>query len=145
MCTPQGRFKCDQKLCLSMSDFHPESWNPLWSVGSVLTGLLSFMLSAEETVGSISTGDSEKRALARASHAFNRRNKTFRDLFPDFIRDSPPDIPRRPMSPASARSSGRRRPRQVRAEGESLVSLLTWLVVFLAVIFGVFRMITHPV
>eukprot|EP00171_Calliarthron_tuberculosum_P012422 IDg12422t1 len=102
----QGRFKCDQKLCLSMSDFHPESWNPLWSVGSVLTGLLSFMLSTEETVGSVGTSDSEKRAFARASHAFNRRFKLFRDLFPDFVRDSPPELARR----TSARSSARRRP-----------------------------------
>jgi ubiquitin-conjugating enzyme E2 J2 len=29
MITPNGRFKCCTPLCLSMSDFHPESWNPL--------------------------------------------------------------------------------------------------------------------
>ena len=23
---------------MSMSDFHPETWSPLWSVGSLLTG-----------------------------------------------------------------------------------------------------------
>ncbi|KAM3267804.1 hypothetical protein P3S67_031789 [Capsicum chacoense] len=23
-----------KKICLSMSDFHPESWNPMWSVSS---------------------------------------------------------------------------------------------------------------
>ena len=30
MHTPNGRFKTNTKLCLSMSDFHPETWNPLW-------------------------------------------------------------------------------------------------------------------
>ena len=25
------RFKTNTRLCLSMSDFHPETWNPMWS------------------------------------------------------------------------------------------------------------------
>jgi len=45
MTTPNGRFVTQKKICLSMSDFHPESWNPMWSVSSILTGLLSFMVS----------------------------------------------------------------------------------------------------
>ena len=28
--TPSGRFKEGSKLCFSFSDFHPESWNPMW-------------------------------------------------------------------------------------------------------------------
>ena len=44
MYTPNGRFKVNSRLCLSMSDFHPESWNPLWSVSSILRGLYSFMV-----------------------------------------------------------------------------------------------------
>lgn len=44
MTTPNGRFKTNQRLCLSMSDFHPETWNPMWSVSSILTGLYSFMV-----------------------------------------------------------------------------------------------------
>ena len=44
MMTPNGRFKTNQRLCVSMSDFHPETWNPMWSVSSILTGLYSFMV-----------------------------------------------------------------------------------------------------
>jgi ubiquitin-conjugating enzyme E2 J2 len=44
MLTENGRFKTNTRLCLSMSDFHPETWNPMWSVSSILTGLLSFMV-----------------------------------------------------------------------------------------------------
>jgi len=44
MITPSGRFACNRRLCLSMSDYHPETWNPLWSVASILNGLLSFMV-----------------------------------------------------------------------------------------------------
>ena len=38
MLTPSGRFQTNRRLCLSMSDFHPESWNPMWSVSTILTG-----------------------------------------------------------------------------------------------------------
>jgi ubiquitin-conjugating enzyme E2 J2 len=30
MLTPSGRFQPGRRLCLSMSDFHPESWNPMY-------------------------------------------------------------------------------------------------------------------
>ena len=36
-----------------MSDFHPESWNPLWSVSTILTGLLSFMVETQHTTGAV--------------------------------------------------------------------------------------------
>ena len=39
MLTPSGRFKPNTRLCLSMSDFHPETWNPMWSVSTILMGL----------------------------------------------------------------------------------------------------------
>jgi ubiquitin-conjugating enzyme E2 J2 len=45
MLTPSGRFQINTRLCLSISDFHPKSWNPVWSVSTILTGLLSFMVS----------------------------------------------------------------------------------------------------
>ena len=28
MYTPSGRFQTNTRICLSMSDFHPETWNP---------------------------------------------------------------------------------------------------------------------
>ena len=35
MSTPSGRFHTDCKICTSMSDFHPGSWNPAWSVANM--------------------------------------------------------------------------------------------------------------
>lgn len=35
MITPSGRFQPDKKICFSMSDFHPGSWNPAWSVATM--------------------------------------------------------------------------------------------------------------
>jgi ubiquitin-conjugating enzyme E2 J2 len=73
MITPSGRFQCNAKICMSMTDFHPESWNPLWSVGSILQGLQSFMASDELTTGGISASDSERRRLASESISYNNR------------------------------------------------------------------------
>ncbi|GAY60314.1 hypothetical protein CUMW_201030 [Citrus unshiu] len=85
MITPNGRFMTQKKLCLSMSDFHPESWNPMWSVSSILTGLLSFMMDTSPTTGSVNTTTEEKQRLAKASLAFNCKNPAFRKLFPDYV------------------------------------------------------------
>ncbi|KAI8544770.1 hypothetical protein RHMOL_Rhmol08G0320800 [Rhododendron molle] len=77
MTTPNGRFITQKKICLSMSDFHPESWNPMWSVSSILTGLLSFMMDNSPTTGSVTTTSAEKQRLAKSSLAFNCRKKMF--------------------------------------------------------------------
>merc|ERR1712018_222813 len=82
MITPNGRFKTDTRLCLSISDYHPDTWNPAWSVATILTGLLSFMLEKSPTLGSIETPDSVKRKLAASSHEFNLKDRTFCELFP---------------------------------------------------------------
>lgn len=83
MLTPNGRFKCNTRLCLSISDFHPDTWNPAWSVSTILTGLLSFMLEKSATLGSIETSDYTKRQLAAQSGPFNLKDKIFCELFPD--------------------------------------------------------------
>jgi len=85
MTTPNGRFMTQKKICLSMSDFHPESWNPMWSVSSILTGLLSFMMDNSPTTGSVNTTVAEKQRLAKSSLAFNCKNATFRKLFPEYV------------------------------------------------------------
>mmetsp|Transcript_2260 Transcript_2260/g.6859 ORF Transcript_2260/g.6859 Transcript_2260/m.6859 type:complete len:105 (+) Transcript_2260:356-670(+) len=81
MLTPNGRFETDRRLCLSMSDFHPESWCPAWSVATILKGVLSFMLEDEQTTGAIVTTAEKKRELAAVSGAWNSAHKDFRLLF----------------------------------------------------------------
>lgn len=84
MCTPSGRFEINQRLCLSMSDFHEESWNPSWSVATIITGLLSFMTGDERTTGSIVTSESVKKDLAKKSKKYNTySNPPFKDVFPE--------------------------------------------------------------
>jgi len=85
MCTPSGRFVTNRRLCLSMSDFHPETWNPMWSVGTVLIGLLSFMVDSAPTAGSIESSLTTKRKLAQQSLDYNVRDPVFCNLFPEYV------------------------------------------------------------
>ncbi|XP_022666892.1 ubiquitin-conjugating enzyme E2 J2-like isoform X1 [Varroa jacobsoni] len=82
MSTPNGRFKTNTRLCLSISDFHPETWNPTWSAGPILLGLQSFMCENTPTLGSVESSDHEKRLLAEQSIEFNLRDRQFCELFP---------------------------------------------------------------
>mmetsp|Transcript_10895 Transcript_10895/g.36767 ORF Transcript_10895/g.36767 Transcript_10895/m.36767 type:complete len:225 (-) Transcript_10895:58-732(-) len=87
MLTPSGRFEPNQRICLSMSDFHPETWNCMWSVSSILQGVVSFMLDSVPAIGTITTSESVKRQLARKSMRTNLKDKTFCELFSDLIED----------------------------------------------------------
>ena len=79
MLTPSGRFQINTKLCMSMSDFHPESWNPMWSVSSIIQGVQSFMASDELTTGGLKSPPSEHKKFAAVSAAYN--TKMFPNLF----------------------------------------------------------------
>ena len=71
MHTPSGRFKPSTRLCLSISDFHPRSFNPAWEVSTILKGLLSFMTSDEMTTGSLGTSNTERKWHAARSKWWN--------------------------------------------------------------------------
>ncbi|PTB69162.1 UBC-like protein [Trichoderma citrinoviride] len=71
MHTPSGRFQPSTRLCLSISDFHPKSFNPAWEVSTILIGLLSFMTSDEMTTGSVSASSAERKFLASRSRWWN--------------------------------------------------------------------------
>ena len=83
MLTPSGRFEVNNRLCLSMSDYHPESWNPSWGVRTILVGLHSFMLSeefSEGTIGSISDSFDNRKLLKERSLEYNKKNEFFVSL-----------------------------------------------------------------
>jgi len=87
MYTPNGRFKPNKRLCLSISDFHPDTWNPAWSASTILTGLLSIMLENSPLLGSCESTVYEKKKLAMNSLEFNLKNEIFRELFPDLVKE----------------------------------------------------------
>lgn len=106
MNTPSGRFVPGAAICTSMSNFHPGSWNPGWSVQTILTGLLSFMVSEEITTGSLKAPQSEREALAAKSHAWNIAHPKFKSIFPEYSNSTMTDLPDMgPPPPAPPASS----------------------------------------
>ncbi|KAL8861586.1 MAG: hypothetical protein Q9178_002110 [Gyalolechia marmorata] len=71
MHTPSGRFQPSTRLCLSISDFHPKSFNPTWEVSTILMGLLSFMTSEEMTTGSVRASEHERKFMAARTRWWN--------------------------------------------------------------------------
>lgn len=103
--TPSGRFHTDTKICTSMSDFHPGSWNPAWSVANILVGLLSFMCSDEMTTGSVMATHADRSTLAKRSHAFNIVQPRFKRMFPDYCSTEIRDLPNMGEKPKVGESS----------------------------------------
>ncbi|KAL1548205.1 Ubiquitin-conjugating enzyme E2 32 [Salvia divinorum] len=66
--TPNGRFETQTKICLSISNHHPEHWQPSWSVRTALVALIAFMpTSPNGALGSLDYPKEERRALAMKS------------------------------------------------------------------------------
>lgn len=40
--TPSGRFEVKEKICLSFTNYHPEYWQPAWTIQNILVALVSF-------------------------------------------------------------------------------------------------------
>ncbi|KAL3752968.1 hypothetical protein ACJRO7_000374 [Eucalyptus globulus] len=63
--TPNGRFETQTKICLSISNHHPEHWQPSWSVRTALMALIAFMpTNPNGALGSLDYKKEERRALA---------------------------------------------------------------------------------
>ena len=84
--TPNGRFKTNERICFSLSDFNTEEWKPAYSITDVLQEVRDFMHDSTETIGSIETSESAKRQLAKNSSTFNGQNVIFCHLFPQLCR-----------------------------------------------------------
>lgn len=125
MFTPSGRFKTNTQLCMSMTNYHPESWNPMWSVGTILNGLLSFMQESAVSTGSISASREMREQLAQESLQWNATNLTFKKLFPDYMElaasrsrqeaagSSPSETPTQAPGSQPQAATGRPQPAQV--------------------------------
>jgi len=81
--TPNGRFKPQEKICLSFTSYHPETWSISWNVENMLIGLISFMYTEEMTTGAVITSSKEKINLAEKSLSFNLGSKEFVKMFQD--------------------------------------------------------------
>lgn len=66
--TPNGRFEINKKICLSISGYHPETWQPSWSIRTALLALIAFMPTpGNGTIGSLDYSTEERQKLAKKS------------------------------------------------------------------------------
>lgn len=66
--TPNGRFEIGKKVCLSMSAHHPETWQPSWSIRTVLLAIIGFMPSkGGGAIGALDYTPKERKVLAKKS------------------------------------------------------------------------------
>ena len=78
--TPNGRFEPGKKICTSMTSYHPESWSPIWTISTIMSGFVSFMLSEERSTGCIRTSTGVRRQLAKESVEYNERFPQYKRL-----------------------------------------------------------------
>ncbi|KAJ9663665.1 hypothetical protein H2198_000677 [Neophaeococcomyces mojaviensis] len=62
--TPSGRFEVNREICLSISGFHEETWQPAWGVRTALVALRGFM-GEEGTAGQVGGLESSKEVRQR--------------------------------------------------------------------------------
>ncbi|KAL6733225.1 hypothetical protein Aduo_003889 [Ancylostoma duodenale] len=88
MLTPNGRFVTNTRLCLSISDYHPESWNPGWTVSAILVGLHSFMNEETYAAGVLNESNTVRRKYASDSKAWNLACPEFKKMFPTLFEEN---------------------------------------------------------
>ncbi|XP_042516156.1 ubiquitin-conjugating enzyme E2 32-like [Macadamia integrifolia] len=97
MLTPNGRFETQTKICLSISNHHPEHWQPSWSVRTALVALIAFMpTNPDGALGSLDYKREERRTLAiKSREAAPRvgtpeRQKVIDEIHEYMLRKAPP-------------------------------------------------------
>jgi len=65
--TPNGRFECGTKICISFTNYHEELWQPAWGVRTAIVALQGFFPlkgQAAIGVGAVEYPESERRRLS---------------------------------------------------------------------------------
>lgn len=73
MLNPSGRFEVGVDICLSATAFHQETWQPVWTVRTLVSALRSHMATKAVEVGGIECSARRRRLLAQRSRGFTCR------------------------------------------------------------------------
>ncbi|XP_022760692.1 ubiquitin-conjugating enzyme E2 32-like [Durio zibethinus] len=104
--TPNGRFETQTKICLSISNHHPEHWQPSWSVRTALVALIAFMpTSPNGALGSLDYKKEERHGLAIKSREAppkfgNPERQKLIDEIHEYMLSKAPAVPQ--LSPSQA-------------------------------------------
>eukprot|EP00026_Physarum_polycephalum_P002938 Phypoly_transcript_02947.p2 GENE.Phypoly_transcript_02947~~Phypoly_transcript_02947.p2 ORF type:complete len:334 (+),score=71.36 Phypoly_transcript_02947:1560-2561(+) len=78
-----GRFEVGTKICLSISSYHPEHWQPSWTIKTMLVALISFLPSkGDGAIGAIDMPAKDRKDLALKTPSFfcNKCGKRMCDI-----------------------------------------------------------------
>lgn len=110
--TPNGRFETQTKICLSISNHHPEHWQPSWSVRTALVALIAFMpTNPNGALGSLDYKKEERHALAiksrEAAPRFgNPERQKLMDEIHEYMLSKAPPVPElNPSQPSEENST----------------------------------------
>jgi ubiquitin-protein ligase len=67
MLTPNGRFITNVDICLSASNYHPETWTPKWTMLSLVNALRLHMLTLANEIGGMISSDEIRKRYATES------------------------------------------------------------------------------
>lgn len=86
MRTPSGRFTTGKDICMTITNWHQELWNPAWTVKSVVLGLISFMTDPSQPtgVGSTQVTKTLAKEYAQKSVPWTTKHDIFKRYFSDF-------------------------------------------------------------
>ena len=70
MLTPSGRFVCREDICLSASNYHPETWTPRWTVISLVDALRLHMLTTANEIGGVTSSDENRKNYAAQNRSW---------------------------------------------------------------------------
>ncbi|KAI8072702.1 ubiquitin-conjugating enzyme/RWD-like protein [Gongronella butleri] len=69
--TPNGRFQLNTKICLSITDHHPEFWQPAWGIRTVLLAVQGFFPTpGAGALGSLDCSREERAIWAKKSKSW---------------------------------------------------------------------------
>merc|ERR1711988_631460 len=100
--TENGRFEINKKICLSISNYHPEHWQPSWDIRTIITALMAFMTTdGQGAIGALDFPPEERRKLAAKSASYVCEKCG--DSAADFIKSVP--VPTSPLKTRDAKGA----------------------------------------
>ncbi|KAG6466453.1 ubiquitin-conjugating enzyme E2 32-like [Zingiber officinale] len=108
--TPNGRFETQTKICLSISNYHPEHWQPSWSVRTALVALIAFMsTNPNGALGSLDCNKEVRRELAIKSRETaptygNSERQMLIDEIHQYLLNKSPPVPQLLPNPTTESS-----------------------------------------
>ncbi|KAI8148955.1 ubiquitin-conjugating enzyme/RWD-like protein [Fennellomyces sp. T-0311] len=69
--TPNGRFELNTKVCLSITGYHPEYWQPAWGIRTVILAVMGFFpTEARGAIGGLDYTKEERQLFAKKSNTW---------------------------------------------------------------------------